>query len=434
MTLNFFPSQKINTNITIPGDKSISHRSIIIASLSDGKVLIKNFLDADDCNRTVEAFKKLGVDIDKDNNDIIVSGVGIKGLKPPSEDLYLGNSGTSMRIMLGVLAGQSFTVTLTGDDSLSSRPMNRIISPLSKMGAVLKGRNGNNYAPITVKGSKLTSIDYKSPVSSAQVKSSILLAGLYANGTTSVTEPYKSRDHTERLLSYLGADIKVDKTKVSINPVERLESKVISIPGDISSAMYFITAGLIVPDSKILIQNVGLNPTRTGALNIFKKMGAKIKIIDNSLDTSFEPFGDIEVETSNLKAVIINERDLPSAIDEIPLIIVAACFADGITKIYKASELRVKETDRIESMVSNLIKMGADIRVEKDDIFINGGSLLKGDKLKSFNDHRTAMSLTIAGMACESGMTTIDHVDCVSTSFPGFFDVLQQLNCKYEIN
>jgi len=433
--VKIFPSKGLQGTINVPGDKSISHRSVIIGAISDGKVLVNNFLNSEDCNRTVDAFRDLGVNISyKDDQKLVISGVGLRGLKEPKKELYLGNSATSMRLILGILAGQRFTVKLTGDNSLNSRPMDRVIIPLSQMGAKFESDEKEcNHAPITIYGENLHSVCYASPIPSAQVKSAILLAGLYADGVTTVIEPFKSRDHTERLLGYFGADIRVEDNKVSIHPVDHLSPKSIDVPGDISSAMYFIIAGLIAPDSKIVIKNVGVNPTRIGALKILKNMGANINILEpNSGDIcDSEPQADIEIKSSSLNAVTVKRELIPSAIDELPLIMVAGCFAQGITKIYGASELRVKETDRIVSMVANLKKLGANIEVKGDNIFIHN-SKLKGNEVDSFLDHRTAMSLAVAGLACSTGETIIHDVKCVNTSFPDFFDILNQLKSDYE--
>jgi len=429
--MKIFPSKSLIGEVNLPGDKSISHRSVIIGALSEGEVIVKNFLDSEDCRRTIEAFCKMGVNISYNNDkDLVIKGVGLRGLKEPKEELYLGNSGTTMRLMLGVLAAQSFSTKLTGDDSLNSRPMKRVTLPLSEMGARFEAR-GNNYAPIMIHGAKLKAISYTSPIASAQVKSAILLAGLYADGVTRITEPYKSRDHTERMLKHFKANIEVDGNSVSIHPTDSLEADSITVPSDISSAIYFIVASLIISDSKITIKNVGVNPTRIGALNILKDMGANIEILNKTSDDGldFEPRADIIVESSKLCGITINKELIPSSIDELPIIMVAACFASGETKIYGASELRVKETDRIASMVDNLKKMNANIKVKEDNIFIRESKLTVAE-LNSFNDHRTAMSLIVSGTALssDSEKTTIDGTECITTSFPDFIDEFNKLN------
>lgn len=422
--------------ITIPPDKSISHRAIMLASISKGITRIKNLLMAEDIKRTIEAFRAMGVSIcfaARSNNIVIVQGVGIHGLTKPSKPLYLGNSGTTMRILSGILAGQDFEVVLTGDESLCSRPMRRIVEPLREMGAEITplDRDENEaYPPLRIRGGKLKSIKYKSKISSAQVKSCILLAGLYADGVTSVSEPEKSRDHTERMLKIFGSGLRVQGLRVSLKgPVKLKSPGVIKIPGDISSAAFFIVAGCILADIKIVIRDVGLNPTRTGILDILKKMDADITILMAKLTD--EPMGNITIKSSRLRAVTISPEEVVRAIDEIPIIMVAACFAEGKTIIKGAGELRVKETDRIKSMVTNLKKMGADIRVqpapEGECIIINGCSQLRSAKLSSFGDHRTAMSMLIAGL-CANVKVSVSGLECINKSFPSFHEVLRKCN------
>lgn len=417
--------RSIRGEITVPGDKSISHRAVMIGSIAEGTTRAQNFLNAEDCLATIEAFKKMGVEIRYEADTVTVKGAGLKGLKKPPEALYLGNSGTTMRLLLGILAGQNFECVLSGDDSLSKRPMKRIIDPLRRMGAVINGRDDANLAPLAIRGGKLRGIDYISPVSSAQVKSSLLFAGLYAEGRTSVTEPYKSRDHTERMLKLFGACLSIDKLKVAIEKSAPLKGREIKIPGDISSAAFFIAAALLVEDSELLIRNVGYNQTRTGVIDIFQRMGGKIEI--RNVRDEWEPVSDLIVRSSRLKAVTIEKSEIPRSIDELPIIMAAACFAEGRTVIEGASELRVKETDRINSMQYNLRKMGADISSEGDKVIIAGTGPLAGAELESFGDHRTAMAASIAALTC-SEESIIDDIGCVDTSFPQFFNILKSIS------
>ena len=419
--------------IQIPPDKSISHRAVMLASVSKGQTIIKNLLIAEDIKRTIEAFQAMGVDIRvkcqvssvTNTADVVVCGVGKQGLKKPSGPLYLGNSGTTMRILPGILAGQDFEVVLTGDRSLSKRPMKRIVEPLRKMGATIEGVRcqvkGETCPPLRIRGGKLKAISYKSKIASAQVKSCVLLAGLYADGITSVIEPVQSRDHTERMLRYFGVRCKVS------GPVELKSPGVIEVPGDISSAAFFIVAGCILPDTEIIIKDVGLNPTRTGVLDILRKMGANIRVKGKRLRVEKgEPFGDVIVKSSKLKGVNISPKEVVRAIDEIPVLMVAACFAKGRTVIKGIEELRVKETDRIKSMVTNLRKIGADIGAKGGYIIINGGEELHGAKVSSFGDHRTAMSMLVAGLRTK-GRVTVTSLDCINKSFPNFERLLRGL-------
>ncbi len=370
------------------------------------------------------------------SKDIIVYGVGLHGLKNPVKPLFLGNSGTTMRLLSGILAGQDFETILTGDKSLSVRPMRRIVEPLRKMGAVIEGSRGHLsvpycrselYPPLRIKGGKLKAINYKSKIPSAQVKSAILLAGLYADGITSVTEPVKTRDHTERMLRQFGVRRKVKGLRCEVKgPAKLRPPGTIRIPGDISSAAFFIVAGLILPNSEITVKNVGLNPTRTGILGILKKMGANLTILTRLDLSDYEPVGDIVVRSSRLKGVRISPKDVVQAIDEIPILMVAACFAKGRTIIEGIGELHVKETDRVHSMVTNLRKMGAEIEVKSEKLKVKGGRLLHGAKVSSFGDHRTAMSMLIAGLAAK-GKIELDDTSCINKSFPNFIELTKKL-------
>lgn len=435
------PVKKISGTIVVPADKSISHRAVMISSIAEGKSRIENFLSAEDCLRTLKAFRQMGVAITKHGGTVIIEGVGVRGLRKPKEPIYCGNSGTTMRLLSGILAGQDFQATLSGDESLSGRPMARIAGPLGMMGAEIKGsrvkglgsRKNEFYPPFTIRGGKLKAIDYVMPVASAQVKSCILLAGLYADGITSVTEPAPSRDHTERMLRLFGVKVSSKGKKIFIEGGQQLKAIDLEVPADISSAAFFIVAASIVKNSKLTIKAVGVNPTRTGVLDIMKAMGAKIEIIRRPSSIvshpsyNFEPVADLIIESANLKATTIKGSVIPRAIDELPVIMVAATQAKGTTKIIGAKELRVKETDRIKSMTLGLKKMGADITLKGDDIYIKGPVKLKGARLKSFGDHRTAMSLAIAGLAAK-GQTVIEDTSCIFTSFPNFKEILSEIS------
>jgi len=450
--------KRIKGEIFLPGDKSISHRAVMLSSIAEGTTEIENFLFCEDCLATVNAFRQMGVRIIAERRaprtanlrgrqnaerKIIVYGKGLRGLKKPDNPLYLGNSGTSMRLLAGILSGQNFSAKLEGDSSLSKRPMQRIIIPLKLMGADIKGKNG--YPPLTIKGKKeLKAIRYKIPVASAQVKSAILLAGLYAEGETEVTEIAKTRDHSERMLRLFGADIKTRGLKCRIKPSPLSSPGKIKIPGDISSAAFFIIGATILPGSHLVLKNVGLNPTRTGIIDVLKRMGGDIKTGNGERETGngkynfmpaarnplpatcFEPVGDIIVQASQLKGIEIKGKIIPRLIDEIPVLMVAACFAKGETRIKDIGELRKKEVDRIYSLCYNLKKMGAKIKEKEKEVIIKGVQSLKGERLNSFGDHRTAMALAIAGLKAE-GRTIIENSDCIKTSFPDFRKKLNEL-------
>ena len=408
--------------ITIPSDKSISHRAVIFSSLANGKSVIKNFSKGHDPLSTLEVCKNLGINYGFINNELHITSQG--RLQTPENPLYCGNSGTTMRLMAGVLAGQKFNSTLTGDQSLSKRPMKRIIEPLSLMGASID--SNDNRAPLKISGAKLHGIDYTSRLASAQVKSAILLAGLFADGKTVFTEPYLSRNHTELMLSYMGADIRTNGLTVEISKSE-LKPQTIEISGDISSAAYFIAAGLIVPDSEIILQNIGLNPTRTGILDVLKSMGADIEILDKRT-VSNEITGDLRVCTSDLKSCEISGDLIPRLIDEIPVIAVLATQAEGTTVIKNAEDLRNKESDRIRAVVTELKKLGADIEETQDGMIINGKTPLKGGaEVDTYNDHRLAMSLYTAGLISEKEILIKDF-DWINISFPEFESIFAQIS------
>ena len=413
----------LNGEITIPADKSISHRAVIFASLADGISTIRNFSDGQDPKSTLNIFRKLGVDIDIINKSTVIINSKSK-LLPPPNSLDCGNSGTSMRLISGILARQKFDSILIGDQSLSKRPMKRIIEPLTLMGADIQSKN--NTAPLIIKGKTLQPINYKTPKASAQVKSCILLAGLGTEGKTTITEPYLSRNHTEIMLKYMGADIQTEGNSVSISK-SKLSPIDIEICGDISSAAYFIAAALIIPDSKVILKNVGLNPTRTGMLDILKQMGADIKILDE-IEICGEKTGTLEVKYSNLKCCEISGEIIPRLIDEIPIIAVLATQAQGQTIIIDAQELRNKESDRITAVVTELRKLGADIEETPDGMIINGKTDLFGDcEVETYHDHRLAMSLYVAGLICKKEIL-INRFQWVNISFPKFeklFDTLK---------
>lgn len=414
--------------ITVPGDKSISHRSIMLGALAKGRTEVENFLLGDDCLSTISCFRSMGItiDLDTDHQKVTIHGKGLDGLSCPDHILDVGNSGTTIRLISGILSGQQFSSTITGDSSIQNRPMERILTPLKLMGADIKSLNNNGCAPLRINHSgshtTLKGIHYHSPVASAQVKSSILLAGLYADGETKVTEPTLSRNHTELMLAEFGANITTSGNSVTIEPRPFLSGRKLTIPGDISSAAYFIAAALIVPNSELLLKNVGINPTRDGILRVCRMMGADITL-ENIKEDGGEPSADILIRHSNLKGVEIGGDLIPSLIDEIPIIAVLSCFAQGRTIIKDAEELKVKESNRIEVMVNNLSKMGADIIATEDGMIIEGGRPLHGTSIDSKFDHRIAMSFTIAGLMAH-GDTKILDPECVAISYPDFFKVV----------
>ena len=419
------PIKRIKRSITVPGDKSISHRAIMLSSIAEGESKIYNFLMGDDCLNTIECFRKMQVPIEITESEIKIKGVGLRGLKKPDEILDVGNSGTTIRLMCGILAGQDFDCEITGDDSIQNRPMDRIIAPLRQMGSMIEGTKRRGYAPLKIQKSGLTAIDYNMPVASAQVKSAILLASIYAAGTTSILEIHKSRDHTERMLNYMGANIKQDGLSIFSDPIDKLYAKEIYVPGDISSASFFLVLGAIAENAEITIENIGLNPTRTGIIDVLEQMGAHIKI-SNERILNGEPVGDIHVTNSDLRGMEIGGDIIPRLIDEIPIIAVAATFAEGTTTIRNAEELKIKESNRIAAMVTELKKMGADIEETHDGMIIHGRDTLRGGRVESHNDHRIAMALAVAGLISEEG-ATINNSHCVTVSFPDFFDILDRM-------
>jgi 3-phosphoshikimate 1-carboxyvinyltransferase len=423
--MNFTKATKLSGEITVPGDKSISHRTIMLGALAKGTTEVSNFLQGADCLSTIDCFRKMGIDIVNTSDTVIIKGKGLYGLSKPSQILDVGNSGTTTRIMSGILAAQPFETRLTGDASIQRRPMGRIIEPLSQMGASITSINNNGCAPLLIKGSALKGIHYTSKVASAQVKSSILLAGLFADGETSVTEPYVSRNHTEIMLKYFGGNIQTLENTATVTPNPVLTGQKVMVPGDISSAAYFIAAGLIVPNSEILIKNVGINPTRDGIIQVCTQMGGNITLL-NVNDTTGEQTADILVKSSELTGIEIGGSIIPTLIDELPIISVLSCFAKGKTVIKDAAELKVKESNRIDVCVNNLTAMNADAVATEDGMIITGGRTLHGAKLDSKLDHRIAMSFAIAGLMAE-GTTTIKDSECVTISYPTFYSDLASL-------
>lgn len=424
--MKFTKAKCLKGQIQVPGDKSISHRAIMLGSLAKGTTEITNFLQGADCLSSMACFQNMGIEIINQNNSVIVHGKGLHGLSKPSGMLDVGNSGTTTRLMSGILAAQPFECSLNGDESIQKRPMKRIIEPLSQMGAHIKSIRGNGCAPLRITGQPLHGIHYHSKVASAQVKSCILFAGLYADKETSVTEPYVSRNHTELMLSYFGGNIRTEGTTATVLPEPELIGQKVIVPGDISSAAYFIAAALIVPGSELLIQNVGINPTRDGILRVCKQMGADITLL-NENNVKGEPSADLLVRSCSLHGTEIGGELIPTLIDELPIIAVLASYANGTTVIKDAQELKVKESNRIDVMVSNLSKMGVDIQPTEDGMIIQGGKQLHGAVIDSKLDHRIAMSFAIAALQAE-GETEILGSECVNISYPGFYRDLQNIS------
>lgn len=423
--MRFTRQHHLSGQVTVPGDKSISHRAVMFGSLAKGTTEIQGFLKGADCLSTIGCFRQMGIDIEEKEDKILVHGKGLNGLSAPSGILDMGNSGTTTRLISGILAGQKFNTILSGDNSLNSRPMKRIITPLSMMGADIVSLNENDCAPLQITGKALNAIDYHSPVASAQVKSSVLLAGLYADGITSVTEPALSRNHTELMLESFGVPVTCHNRTVTVCPPENLWGQKILVPGDISSAAYFIVAGLITPDSRILIKNVGINPTRAGILKVCKAMGADITYLSVT-EGKGEPTADLLVKTSNLHGTVIEGDIIPTLIDELPVIALLACFAEGTTVIRDAQELKVKESNRIDLMADNLNAMGANITPTDDGMIIEGRHTLHGAAIHCSGDHRIAMTFAIAGINAD-GETDIVDSQCVDVSYPEFFHDLYSL-------
>ncbi|MCM3046371.1 MULTISPECIES: 3-phosphoshikimate 1-carboxyvinyltransferase [Bacillus] len=419
-------SAPMNGEIHIPGDKSISHRSVMFGAIADGTTVVKNFLPGADCLSTIDCFRKMGVDIEQKGTDVVIHGKGLKGLKEPSDILDVGNSGTTIRLMMGILAGCEFHSTLIGDESIAKRPMKRVTGPLRQLGAKIDGRANGEYTPLSIRGGNLKAISYESPVASAQIKSAVLLAGLQAEGTTTLTEPHKSRDHTERMLSMFGVSLHEDAQSVSIEGGQTLKATDVFVPGDISSAAFFLVAGSIVPNSRIVLRNVGLNKTRTGIIDVLKQMGADLDIQEVDAKGG-EPYGDLTISTSSLKGIDISGDMISRLIDEIPIIALLATQAEGTTIIKDAAELKVKETNRIDTVVSELKKLGAHIEATDDGMKIYGKTSLKGGAVvSSYGDHRIGMMLGIAACITEQAIE-IEDTDAVRVSYPNFFEHIEYL-------
>ena len=424
-SLTITPRGSLRGTIHVPGDKSITHRALILSALGEGSATIRGYCRGQDCLNTLTALQQLGIFIQVETDQVQVSGKGLWGLTEPTEPLDCGNSGTGLRLLTGVLAGQQFFSVLTGDASLRSRPMGRIVKPLQQMGAHIQGRKGGELAPLAVTGSPLKGIDYLSPVSSAQIKSAVLLAGLFAEGETRFTEPLQSRDHTERMFQFLGIPFAAEGNTIRVTGRPSFQTKDLFVPGDLSAAAFFIVGASIVPDSEVRIPNIGLNPARTGILDILQQMGANIRI-EMPREESGEPVGDLVVRTAQLRGISIGASQVPKTIDEFPIFCVAAAMAEGQTTVTGAEELRIKETDRIKAMATELQKLHVGIQETPDGFIVQGGSKIQGGHCTSYGDHRVAMAIAIAALTASSP-TKIDDTDCIETSFPGFHDKLLEL-------
>jgi 3-phosphoshikimate 1-carboxyvinyltransferase len=417
--------QKLEGQINIPGDKSISHRSVMFGAIANGTTTVTNFLKGEDCLSTISCFQKLGVKIEEKEDSLVIEGKGWDHLIEPSHVLNVGNSGTTIRLMLGLLSGRPIHTTFIGDDSIAKRPMKRVITPLREMGAIIDGRNNGDFTPLSLRGGGLRPISYSLPIASAQVKSSIILAALQAKGTTKIVEPAQTRDHTERMIRQFGGNIETDDLTITVSGPQTLKGTQVNVPGDISSAAFFLVAGAIVPEGKIRLKNVGLNPTRTGIIDVLNKMGAKMTILPNE-DEAFEPVGDIIVEPTQLNGTVIEGDLIPRLIDEVPIIALLATQAYGKTIIKNAEELKVKETNRIDTVVNELLKLGADITATDDGMIINGPTKLNGGVVSSHGDHRIGMMLAIASLICK-GEIVLEEADAIAVSYPNFFSDLSQL-------
>ncbi|MDP4083873.1 MAG: 3-phosphoshikimate 1-carboxyvinyltransferase [Bacillota bacterium] len=415
----------LNGEIVIPGDKSISHRSVMFGAIADGITKVTNFLPGEDCLSTISCFRKLGVKIEEKNGEVIITGKGFDGLNEPSEILDVGNSGTTIRLLLGILSGRPFFSSIIGDQSIGKRPMTRVTEPLRTMGAVIDGRKNGGYTPLTVRGGGLRNLQYKLPVASAQVKSALILAALQADGESTIIEPTETRDHTEKMIQHFGGEIIKEDQTIRVKGGQKLKAADVVVPGDISSAAFFLVAGAIVPNSELLLKNVGLNPTRTGIIEVMKAMGAKITLPLNE-QTSFEPYGDLFIQTSNLSGTVVEGDLIPKLIDEIPIIALLATQAIGRTVIKDAEELKVKETNRIDTVVNELKKLGANIEATDDGMIINGPTPLRGGSVSSHGDHRIGMMLAIAALICQTELT-LENPEAISVSYPKFFTHLNQL-------
>ncbi len=422
---------RVEGKVRVPGDKSISHRAVMFGSLAEGITTITGFLPGADCLSTIDCFRRMGVEIAHEGDRVTVYGKGWYGLQEPSQRLDVGNSGTTIRLLSGILATQPFHAVLEGDESIAKRPMRRVIGPLREMGAKIDGRKNGEFTPLAIRGTTLKGICYQSPVASAQVKSAILLAGLQAEGTTSVEEPYVTRDHTERMLRAFGIEVVQNGRTVSVNGGQTLKGRAISVPGDISSAAFLIAAVMMLPGSSLVIENVGINPTRTGIIDVVRAMGGRIDIVNERLENE-EPVADLHVYHSELTGTVIEGELIPRLIDEIPVIAVMATQAKGKTIIRDAQELKVKETDRIATVVGQLSKFGATVTPTDDGMIIEGPTALAGAAIDSMGDHRIGMAMAIAGLAA-SGETTIANAEAINVSFPGFADLLATITRRVHV-
>ncbi|MBA4536087.1 3-phosphoshikimate 1-carboxyvinyltransferase [Bacillus aquiflavi] len=427
--------KKLRTNVSgltgtihVPGDKSISHRSIMFGAIAEGVTKVTNFLLGEDCINTLNCFRSLGVEIEVGKNEIVIYGQGLAGLTESKDILNVGNSGTTIRLILGILAGRPFHSCLIGDNSIGRRPMTRVTTPLKEMGAVIDGRNGGEFTPLSIRGGNLRGIEYHLPVASAQVKSALLFAGIQADGTTTIIEQAKTRDHTERMIRQFGGKVETNGLTVTVEGGQRFKGTDVYVPGDISSAAFFLVAAAIIQNAEVTLKNVGLNPTRTGILDVMKEMGADITIIDRNVNNAHEPFGDIIVRSSHLKGTVIEGKMIPRLIDEIPIIALLATQAEGTTVIKDAHELKVKETNRIDTVVRELSKLGANIKATDDGMTITGKTTLGGDRttVSSFGDHRIGMMLAIAALICTDDVY-MEQADAIAVSYPAFFTDLHQL-------
>lgn len=418
----------LHGTLVVPGDKSISHRSVMFGAIATGKTTVSGFLLGEDCLSTIDCFRKLGVQIDVDGTSVTIESAGMDAWQEPTEVLYTGNSGTTTRLMLGILAGTKLHTVMTGDASIGKRPMRRVIDPLREMGAQISGRANGQYTPLAIQGTSLRAIDYTMPVASAQVKSAVLLAGLRAEGTTIVREKEVSRDHTERMLRQFGAEVDVDGGVVSFKGGQQLKGTHVNVPGDISSAAFFLVAGSIAPNSEIVLENVGVNPTRDGIIEVLEQMGADMTIEPTALEQA-EPTATITIRSSRLKATTIGGEIIPRLIDEIPILALLATQAEGTTVIKDAEELKVKETDRITAVVGELKKLGANIEATEDGMIIHGPTPLHGASLTTYGDHRIGMMGAVAALITDSEVE-LDDADCIAVSYPTFFEHVSTILAK----
>ncbi|MBA4496055.1 3-phosphoshikimate 1-carboxyvinyltransferase [Paenactinomyces guangxiensis] len=412
----------------VPGDKSISHRSIMFGAIARGETLVEGFLPGADCLSTISAFRQMGVDIERDSETSVrILGRGFDGLREPVQPLDVGNSGTTIRLLLGILAGTSFFSTVVGDDSIARRPMGRVVNPLREMGAQIYGRQEGRFTPLAIRGAKLTGLTYESPVASAQVKSCLLLAGLSADGVTAVREPSRSRDHTERMLPAFGVHVRTSEGEVSVQGGQSLAGTQVKVPGDISSAAFLLAAALMVPGSRVTIDDVGLNPTRTGILDAFHMMGAEVAVEQTGMWCN-EPVGRVTVQADELKGIEIGGKLIPRLIDEIPVLAVVATQAAGETVIRDAAELKVKETNRISTTAQELRKLGAHVEETDDGLIISGPTPLKGGVCQSRGDHRIGMAMVIAGLGAAAEVC-VEGSEAIDISFPGFSNFIEKIKC-----